>query len=376
MNATYFAPAKRSDADELRDDIKIITESSLISTLMNTIGGLLAILDEHRQIVALNQALLDSLGISRVEDILGCRPGEAIGCIHAHEAPNGCGTTKSCRTCGAVIAIISSLQFDKPVEDICIAEVEKNGIKDDLYLGVRAAPMTLSGRRFVLLFLQDLSAQHKLATLERVFFHDMNNALTGLLGYVELLKYKSPDLNRKAVQMVTTISQNVYREVALQQALSTKDFEQIELKQEEVSPHALLEELCDSLKQHGSALGKKIIVAPSKVSRDIITDRYLIIKILTNMMLNALEASEKGGSVAIAVEQHHGCSIFSVHNSAVIPGHIQNRIFTKNFSTKEKHGRGLGTFSMKLFSEKLLGAKLYFTSEEDSGTYFFLEIPC
>ena len=39
-------------------------------------------------------------------DLAEKRPGEAIGCVHASDGPDGCGTGLHCWTCGAVIAVL------------------------------------------------------------------------------------------------------------------------------------------------------------------------------------------------------------------------------------------------------------------------------
>jgi sensor histidine kinase regulating citrate/malate metabolism len=37
-------------------------------------------------------------------------------------------------------------------------------------------------------------------------------------------------------------------------------------------------------------------------------------------------------------------------------------------------GRGIGTYSMKLFGEKYLKGKVWFTSSAENGTSFFFEL--
>ena len=61
-------------------------------------------------------------------------------------------------------------------------------------------------------------------------------------------------------------------------------------------------------------------------------------------------------------------------NSAFIPENIQPQIFNKSFSTKGT-GRGLGTYSAKLISEKLLKGKVLFDSNIKSGTTFHAIYP-
>ena len=60
-------------------------------------------------------------------------------------------------------------------------------------------------------------------------------------------------------------------------------------------------------------------------------------------------------------------AVFRVNNPGVIPANIRTQIFQRSFSTKG-HGRGLGTYSMKLFGENYLNGKVYFQSNEKQGT--------
>ena len=84
-------------------------------------------MNEHRQIVALNDTFLKMLGISDAEEKLGLRPGEAVDCIHAHEMDGGCGTSKYCSSCGAAIAIVTCIDEDRPAEKICALTANKAG---------------------------------------------------------------------------------------------------------------------------------------------------------------------------------------------------------------------------------------------------------
>jgi len=57
-----------------------------------------------------------------------------------------------------------------------------------------------------------------------------------------------------------------------------------------------------------------------------------------------------------------------------MPKEIQLQLFKRSFSTKGI-GRGIGTYSMKLFGEKYLKGRVGFESTEENGTTFFIEIP-
>ena len=112
----YFIPAARAGGEELRREIETVSKNPVIDRLLETVYGLLAVLNEQRQILAVNHTLLTTMGVKEGDLLLGLRPGEAIQCVHAHEGAEGCGTSKFCSTCGAAIAIVATLGTDRPAE--------------------------------------------------------------------------------------------------------------------------------------------------------------------------------------------------------------------------------------------------------------------
>ena len=124
---THFAIATRATAVELADEIRVVSGNPVVSGLLHSVSGIVAILDEHRQIVALNDSLLQMLGIKNPGQALGLRLGEALHCVHASDEPAGCGTTEFCSTCGAAVAIVASLEEDMPAERLCALSVDMKG---------------------------------------------------------------------------------------------------------------------------------------------------------------------------------------------------------------------------------------------------------
>ena len=98
---TSFAPAERDGDEALVAQMRALASGVGRSPLLGSISEILAILNEHRQVVYCNRRLLELLGAS-LEDVLGKRPGAVLGCIHSRETPGGCGTTEFCEECGAV----------------------------------------------------------------------------------------------------------------------------------------------------------------------------------------------------------------------------------------------------------------------------------
>jgi sensor histidine kinase regulating citrate/malate metabolism len=97
--------------------------------------------------------------------------------------------------------------------------------------------------------------------------------------------------------------------------------------------------------------------------------------VLTNMLKNAFEATPRGGKVTLQCQLEGDSLRFSVHNPGVIPEETAAQIFRRSFSTKAESGRGLGTYSMKLFGERILGGKVSFTTSQQEGTVFTISLP-
>lgn len=153
---TYFAPAARAGAVELQEEIELVNSSREIAGQLQSVSGLLAVMNERRQIVGLNDAVMRFIGIDDAGQALGLRFGEAVKCIHADERPNGCGTTKHCASCGAAIATVVCLEKGVGVEESCRVTVRNNRGTSDVRLSVRSQPLNLDGRKFLSLTLRDI----------------------------------------------------------------------------------------------------------------------------------------------------------------------------------------------------------------------------
>jgi hypothetical protein len=372
---SYYAPAERASGDEMKRHIEMASRNTVVDALMKAISGILAVLNEHRQILVLNNTLLRMLGIDDAERVLGLRPGEALNCIHAYEQPGGCGTSRFCSTCGAAIAIVTSLGNSKPAERKCVVTIQKNGEHVDLYFRVRCSPIVLGGERFLLLFLQDTTAHQRRAALERMFFHDISNLIEGLnLASCLLLRGKEGD-RHELTKRIVQLSSRLTKEVAIQKTLTRESPEIYQLSFEVVSARDTVYELQEIFASHPAARARRLRLPETIPDFTLTTDFSLLLRILTNMLINAFEATREGGEVRLWLEQGDDAVTFCVWNKQVIPEEVSRRIFQRNFSTKEESGRGLGTYAMKLFGETYLRGNVDFTTSEIGGTVFRLCLP-
>ena len=96
---------------------------------------------------------------------------------------------------------------------------------------------------------------------------------------------------------------------------------------------------------------------------------------LGNLVKNALEAVPQGAQVTLSAHSSPEGVTFRVHNPGVMPAEVQRQVFQRSFSTKADSGRGIGTYSVRLLTERYLGGRVGFVSEEPHGTTFHVTLP-
>jgi signal transduction histidine kinase len=373
---THFAPVERAAPGDLQDDVSILHESPFIDGLMQAAGGFLAVLNEQRQILAINDSFLRRLGIEDVKTVFGLRLGEALECVHAHEEPGGCGTGSFCATCGAVIAMMAALSSNTPQQRECVATIRRDGKDLDLFFVIHCSPIQLAKSRYLLLFLQDITVSQNRATLENMFFHDMENMIGALTLNTRLLSALPDEQDRQASQKrIAQIATTLAKEVEMQRVLLRDEAQAYGMDFTKVAIAEVIEDVREMATHHPSASGKQLHLQNSLGSTQIVTDVNLLRRVLTNMLINAFEATRPGHRVRLTVTDLAASVGFEVWNEIPIPESIALRVFQRNFSTKGGSGRGLGTYTMKLFGETYLGGKITFFTSPTAGTVFRFTLP-
>lgn len=101
--------------------------------------------------------------------------------------------------------------------------------------------------------------------------------------------------------------------------------------------------------------------------------------ILSNLLSNAVKYTNPGGSVKLEAIKEEKSIIIKISDTGVgIPKKQQSKIYTKFFRADNaqilSEGSGLGLYIVKSVLERT-GGKIWFESEEDKGTTFFIELP-
>lgn len=369
---TRFAPAERAAAADLRRQIAYFSAETLTRQLLDALPGILTILNEHRQIVYANQALLALLGMESSQSFSGLRPGEALECIHSRRAEGGCGTQENCSTCGAVLSILAGLAGQKDVRECRITSI-RHGWMEAMDLLVQAVPLAYRDEKFTIFAVSDISHEKRRIALESLFFHDVLNVAGSIKGFAELLRDYDPDDKEELYPLIHDAAARVIDEIQAQRTVAAAENKELQVRPGKIHSGSFLRHLLDIYRRHETAANRRLLLAGDAVDTEFVSDHTLLGRILGNMIKNALESSRAGETITVGCRLADDRIEFSVHNPVVIPRQAQLQIFQRSFSTKGE-GRGLGTYSMRLLSWYLRG-EVTFTSDEKAGTVFRASYP-
>jgi hypothetical protein len=390
---TEFAPAERAPQKEIQRQYQKLAQLPFVRDFLDAVPNMSIVLNEQRQIVFANRAFAEFLGLmdrnellgkSHCEafnclykEVLGQRPGEAVGCIRARLTEGGCGTTMFCQTCGTVISILNSQkQRILDVQECRMICGEEGPGETALDLRVWSRPIDVQGEFFTVFSVVDISNEKRRKVLERIFFHDVLNTAGGVKGLADLLIQS--DLSEMEVKdiasMISESSDQLIEEISAQRTLSAAESGDLKVSTQELHSLELLCRIIRQFHSYNIAKGKLLEVDPAAEHFDIVSDPVLLRRVLINLVKNALEAIDEGGVVTLGAYSDGGSVCFTVHDAAVIPPDVQMQIFSRSFSTKGG-GRGLGTYSIKLISEKYLHGHVSFVSSNEEGTKFTVRYP-
>jgi hypothetical protein len=372
---TEFATPDRASAQLLEQQISLVSTHPVICEILKAVNGMFVVCNEFRQILTANTEMLKLLNSKDGSEVLGLRPGEALSCIHAHRCEGGCGTSNYCKTCGAVLAMLSSLENHQPAEKICAITVNSIRERQDFYFKVKSSPIKIADHSYLLLTLQNITDLQKLQALEKAFMHDITNTAFAISGLSKFALESDEDELPLLVKSISKTASRMLNEIKLHSLLLANDSASYDLVKTEVSLTEILEEIVDTISGHPATRGKKLRkpeILPDKIFH---TDKTLILKVLQNMLINAFEATDTGRAVRFWLDCGKKDLTFCVWNHKPIPESMRGRIFQRNYTTKTGNGHGLGTYSMKFFGETLLGGEVSYESSETKGTVFRLVIP-
>ncbi|MHB0994767.1 MAG: sensor histidine kinase [Elusimicrobiales bacterium] len=367
---TNFLPAEMAAPAEVERQRAMLAASPLIAATLDGMLNLAMILNRQRQAVFVNKPFREFLAANGIEGIIGKRMGNLVGCKHPPESEGGCGTTEACARCGAAQSLAQAL---KGVESANECRILSHTVGEDLDLRISVTPLKHGGEDFLLMSLLDISSEKRRVVMERLFFHDIINTAGGVQGLLSLVEVSDPAEARTYVRSAAKASDRMVEQILSQKDLAAAERGDLQPKAEEVSSLEFLREAAGLFAAHEAAKNKTLVLSPDCEDVRIRTDRTLLSRVIGNLLKNALEAESSGATVTLACKKSVAGAVFTVHNPSRMPEDSRLQVFQRSFSTKGA-GRGLGTYSIRLLTEKYLKGRVSFSTGPE-GTAFRAEFP-
>lgn len=139
--------------------------------------------------------------------------------------------------------------------------------------------------------------------------------------------------------------------------------------------HEALDAALSIAKYYKRKKGKQIVTRYAGGLPRVLVVRDQLVQVFLNLILNALDATEEGGTIEIATQQKGNWLLISVSDDGHgIPLPQQSRLFRPYFTTKET-GTGLGLFVCRRVIEQSCGGRIELTDSSPDGTTFTVSLP-
>jgi signal transduction histidine kinase len=201
--------------------------------------------------------------------------------------------------------------------------------------------------------------------------HEVGNPLTSISSLIQMLQRRQADAySQEKLALVSGQLQRI--QVTLRELINFSRPASDERTR--VALGEILEEAVNITKYYKRTKGRLLSphLPPDLPPLDGVRDQ--LVQVFLNLILNAVDATDRGGHIDLRAERHGGEVVVTVQDDgAGIPPEHAGRVFAPYFTTK-KHGTGLGLFvTRKLVTEH--GGTVEFDSRPGAGTVFRVRLP-
>jgi signal transduction histidine kinase len=333
----------------------------------------LFILDIQNRFLMTNQRMRDFLGAKSEDEVTGRDFGILYRCVENGTGNPGCGRNPECGHC----AFFGSLQLALLGNLVQTEFVLNQHDGKSFIFTAMMKKLLLEQREVIAVSMLDISDRKRRETMERMFYHDLINAVSGMTGLLQLTEL-TPSLNGDAKEMIATsrgCAEYLADEIQFARNLSKAEKGDLELELCNTRLSEILLRAMGFFRMHAENGRIRFDVVNDSPDAIVKTDRTLAVRILVNLIKNAMEAGSGGEVIGIRAKASDSLLTLEVHNRAFMPPAVSDNVFKRAFSTKGA-GRGIGTYSVRLFAEHFLHGRVWFTTDPTKGTSFFVEIPC
>ena len=285
---------------------------------------------------------------------------------------------------GGSLACVPVHLHREPVGVLVFARREREFEPDDLDMAHDVASRVAISIEHARLFDEAQRAAHAKSQFLAVMSHELRTPLNAVIGYSDLLLLGiAGPMNEKQRDIIAKVQTSSKHLISLVEEILTytrMERGQEDLVAEEVSAESIIGETVDLIAPMAQASGLEFRKTVERPEQRFTTDPHKLRQVLTNLLTNAIKYTEQGWVSLHVRPDANGGIQFDVSDSGIgmTPEHIEH-IYdpfwqAEPTNTRRRGGTGLGlTVAMGL--TRLLGGRLYVTSELGEGTSFSLRLP-
>ncbi|MBI4456419.1 MAG: GAF domain-containing protein [Acidobacteria bacterium] len=202
--------------------------------------------------------------------------------------------------------------------------------------------------------------------------HEIRNPLVSIGGFARLLKQQIPEADpmREDVEIIISEAERLEKIVA--NILQYSYAQQVLSQPTDI--HHVISKTLDMLRLEIQERKVNVDTALDPDLPLIKADPAQFIQVFYNLIINAIQAIDHGGTITVATERVGNSILIRVKDTGCgIPEESLDRIFTPFFTTKPS-GAGLGLTVVTEIIEAH-GGSISVLSEEGKGTEFFIRLP-
>ena len=214
--------------------------------------------------------------------------------------------------------------------------------------------------------------------------HQLRTPLSAMKWFLEmLLDGDAGDLKKEQKEFVMKVNDSNERMIELVNSLlnvSRIETGRLLIEPMEIDLKHLVMDCVEYMKIKADAKQQVLKFHCEKSIKPIVLDPKLLRQVLLNLLSNAIKYTPEKGSILVTLTNRSRSIIISVKDTGYgIPKKEQEKIFSKFFRANnivhvETDGNGLGLYLAKAVVDAFKG-QLWFESEENRGTTFYISIP-
>lgn len=366
------------------------------------------LIDQNFQIRKMNQPTAEMTG-SRVDKVHGKSWGEALRCLSFLETPNGCGFGSKCSTCPVRNSVTATLNTETNVQGV---EATFSFVRDqkehEMSVLLSTVFLRLPDENMVLVCMQNITelkrTESERELFEQQFYqaqrlesigrlaggvaHDLNNLLSPILGYGEMLvdSIAAHDPRRNQVQEVVNAglrARDLVRQLLAFSRKQTLEFKTFDL-------NGLIQDFRKLLRRtirEDVQLTVKLDQGLPFIQGDV----GQLEQVVMNLVVNSQDALEEEGEITIETSKRYlGVSDVALlknmkpgayvmlavtDNGCGMDSSVCDQIFEPFFTTKSRdRGTGLGLATVYGIVQQHNG-NIVVSSIQGEGTTFTIYLP-